>query len=152
MTLPSQPLSAIVLGIISILMSALAIGAVWCAAAAWGGIRSSWFILPAGIALVQIIRVQRLVQYAWSPALLVVSILLTYFYAQYLFAIIRIANLMGIPFKNTLLNISLDMACDLIWINFHLTDLVWITLSMTLSLLWIWHLIMADPARLSHHR
>jgi len=123
--------------VISVLMSALALGALSCLISLWTSISFNWLAFPGGIALAQLIRAQQLENYRWSPLLMVIGLLLMYLYGQYLQQVLRIASLLGISFKIALQNITPGMAIDLIRTDFRFFNLLWISIVTSITIVWI---------------
>jgi len=105
----------VVVGLATVLMSALAAGAVWSLAALWTGRSLSPLALAVGALVGIVLRTQHLAGRWWSSVVGVGATLLAGSYAGYLIASADVAVLLGLPIRATLPRIGPDMALALAW-------------------------------------
>ncbi len=140
-----------VFGVATILMSALAAGAIWSVVAIVFNRELSWLAVPIGISIAQISRMNG-PELRWLNALLAATFtLLACGYAQYLLAAVRMTRLLGIPLKNALMSVGPDMAFALARVTISAFDLVWIVAGTLIAAIWAWYRNEA-PKQLSHSR
>ena len=95
--------------ILSVLLAGLAAGALWCLLALGIDWASFALIVPLALAIGVYFRWLGL-RGVRGGACAVVSILLAFVYAQYLFAAVRIAQTLGFPLRSTLFKMDFGLA------------------------------------------
>lgn len=112
----------------SVLLSGLAAGALWCLIALgvdWG---SAILIVPLALAIGVYFRWLGL-RGARGAACAVVSILIAFVYAQYLFAAVRVAQTLGFPLRSTLFKMDFGLAWQVTRAHLGLRDYVCLVLA-----------------------
>jgi|SRR5579883_604289 hypothetical protein len=106
----------------NVLMCGLAAGAVWCLLSLPVELDTGLLIVPFAIAIAAYLRWQghRGRGGAWCA---LAATLIAFAYAQYLFAAVRIASLLGFPLRDTLFKTDLGLAWPIIRAHLRLVDL-----------------------------
>ncbi len=128
-----------IVGIATLGMSALAAGALWCVIAVVLDRELSWLALPIGMAIAQISRMNDIDERWWGAPLAAALTLVACAYAEYLLAAVHTSKLLGIQFKNALINIGPGMAYALARAKLGLVD--WLLLSTGALLAALWTLL-----------
>lgn len=122
---PPQPSRSLrLVGLATAIMTALAAGALWCAAVVVGDINSSVLVVPCAIALAWVLRRHGYAGTASGAVLAVLLTLLASAYAWYLLAAVQMAMMLGLPPRMTLMRIGPDLAWALTRANLSLPDYV----------------------------
>lgn len=103
-------------------MTALAAGALWCAAVVFWQFNSSVLVVPCAIALAWVLRRHAYAGTAGGAMLALLLTLLASAYAWYLLAAVQMAMMLGLPPRMTLMRIGPDMAWALTRANLSLLD------------------------------
>lgn len=119
---PSRGLRLV--GLATAIMTALAAGALWCAAVVVGHINSSILVVPCAIVLAWVLRRHGHAGTASGAVLALLLTLLATAYAYYLLAAVQLALMLGLPPRMTLLRIGPDMAWAVTRANLSLIDYV----------------------------
>lgn len=116
----------------SIVLGGLAAGAIWCVLALSIGRDTTFLIVPLAIALAFFMRWQR---YRGLRGALcaIAATLLAFAYAQYLFAAVRIAQMLGIALREALGKMGIGMALQVARANLGAWDVVWLLLACVLA-------------------
>jgi hypothetical protein len=130
--------AVVVLGLVTAAMTALAAGALWCIAAAWNESLLAWMALPAGAAIALVLHIQGMAGRGWSAALAASLTLLACAYAQYLLAAVRLAQMLGLPLRNTLFSIGPEFAFSLALTRIGLAQGMLLGLGVALAALLAW--------------
>ncbi len=133
---PSAPAlgraAAIATCVASTIFGALAGGVLWCFVSISTRHDTGFLILPIGIALGLFMRWQGYARHvAISCAAL--ATLFAFTYAEYLFAVVRIAQTLGLPMRETLFKAGVALTADIAWGNLHARDGVLLALAVLLS-------------------
>jgi hypothetical protein len=130
--------AVLVLGVATAAMTALAAGALWCIAAAWNESLLAWMALPAGAAIALVLHMQGMAGRGWSAALAALLTVMACAYAQYLLAAVRLAQMLGLPLRNTLFSIGPDFAFSLAFTRIGPFQGLLLGLGVALSALLAW--------------
>jgi len=115
-----------------ILMSGLAIGALWCLLSLQTNRDTTVLIVPLAAPIGAFMRWQRL--RGWTGALCAGSAtLLAFVYAQYLFAAVRIAQILGFSLRKTLFKLDFALAVQVARANIGAWDLGWLALALVVA-------------------
>ena len=106
----------------STLFGGLAAGAVWCLVSLATDVDTTPLIVPLAIALAVFLRWQGY-QGRSGAACAVVATLLTFAYAQYLFAAVRVAQMLGFPLRSTLFKMDFALGLQVIRANLSAWDI-----------------------------
>lgn len=109
---------------VTMLMTALAAGALWSVLALFTGRTLAPFALVVGALLGWMMGPQRLGGHWWSAVLGAVLTALASLYAAYLMATADIAMLLGLPMRSTLPRIGPEMALAVAWARASVWELV----------------------------
>jgi len=112
----------------SVLLSGLAAGALWCLLSLGIERGISTLVVPLGLAIGLYFRWLG-VRNAAGAACATASILLAFVYAQYLFAAVRIAQMLGFPLRSTLFKMDLGLAWQVTRANVGAVELVCLLLA-----------------------
>ena len=112
----------------SVLLSGLAAGALWCLLSLGIERGVGTLIVPLGLAIGIYFRWLGL-RNAAGAACATAAILLAFVYAQYLFAAVRIAQMLGFPLRSTLFKMDLGLAWQVTRANIGAAELVWLLLA-----------------------
>jgi hypothetical protein len=113
-------------------MSALAAGALWCLLALRLDSGLTWLILPVAVMLALILRWHRIAGWRGGAAA-VVATLLAFAYVQYLFAAVRIAQLLGFPLRSTLFKMDFALGWQVIRAHLGMIDCMLLLLALVLA-------------------
>jgi hypothetical protein len=109
--------------LLSTAFAGLAAGALWCLLALGYPGASGALIVPLGGAIGLYLR--------WmgayggrGAACALAATLIAFVYAQYLFAAVRVADMLGFPLRNTLFRMDWGLAWQAACVNFRMLDLV----------------------------
>jgi hypothetical protein len=132
---PVRPLSALSLtvGIVTLLMTALAGGAVWSLLALSSGRDLSVLSLGVGFVLGVMLRIQSLGGRWWSALLAALLTALASAYAAYFTATADVAIVLGLPMRATLPRIGPEMALAVAWARTTHADLYMLAAACVLS-------------------
>lgn len=113
-------------------MSGLAMGAVWCLLSLQTYHDTSFLIVPLGAAIGGFMRWQKLC--GWTGAACAgCATLLAFAYAQYLFAAVRIAQLLGFSLRKTLFKLDFALAVQVAGANITGWDIGWLAVAIILA-------------------
>ena len=112
----------------SVLLSGLAAGALWCLLSLGIERGVSTLIVPLGLAIGLYFRWLG-VRNAAGAACATAAILLAFVYAQYLFAAVRIAQMLGFPLRSTLFKMDLGLAWQVTRANVGAVEVVCLVLA-----------------------
>jgi hypothetical protein len=110
------------LEIITAIMCGLAAGALWCLLALAIDHDATFLIVPLAIVLALFLRWQGY-DGPRGAVCAVAAILLAFIYAQYLFAAVRIAQMLGFPLRSTLFKMDFALAWQATRANLSVWDL-----------------------------
>jgi hypothetical protein len=126
-TEPARPHPAtVIVGIVTVLMSALACGAAWAMLALIAARDLSFMALPVGVLLAALLRAQRLGGRWWSAPLAVLACALACVYTAYLAATADVASVLGLPLRSALPRIGPEMALAVAWARAGASQLAWV--------------------------
>ncbi len=116
----------------SVLMSGLAAGALWCLLSLQTDRDTAILIVPLAAAIGFFMRWQRLRGGvgAWCAS---TATLLAFAYAQYLFAAIRIAQILGFSLRKTLFRMDFALALQVGRANITGWDIGWLALALIVA-------------------
>ncbi len=97
-------------GVITVLMCALAGGAVWCVLALYTRFDFDAFLLAIAALLAWVLRSHGFARSGSGIVLAVAATVLAFAYAAYLLAAAKVASHLGLPMRSTLLAIGPEMA------------------------------------------
>ncbi|MGH8041487.1 MAG: hypothetical protein ACREPN_05520 [Rudaea sp.] len=121
----------------SIILGGLAAGALWCLLALSVDFSSGFLILPLAIGLAFFMRWQHYRGYHGAFCA-VLATLLAFVYAQYLFAAVRIAQMLGFALRDTLFKMGFCLAWQVARTNLGAWDIGWLVLACVASA-WMMH-------------
>jgi len=132
---PVRPFSALSLtvGIVTLLMTALAGGAVWSLLALSSGRDLSVLSLGVGVVLGAMLRIQGFGGRMWSALLAALLTALASVYAAYFTATADVAIVLGLPMRATLPKIGPEMALAVAWARTSNADLYLLAAACVLS-------------------
>jgi hypothetical protein len=134
---PSQG-GNLAIAIATALMCALAAGAVWCVLQLYLRLDLIGIAIVIGAFIAWVLRRQGFGRRLSGALIAAFSTLLACLYAGYLLAAAKVASFLGVPMRNTLTTMGLDMAGAIAWADltvFHLGTLV---LAVVLSAWLVW--------------
>jgi len=134
-SVPARPFSALSLtvGIVTLLMTALAGGAVWSLLALSTGRDLTVLSLAVGAVLGIMLRVQGMGGRLWSALLAALLTALASVYAAYFTATADVAIVLGLPMRATLPKIGAEMALAVAWARTSNADLCLLACACVLS-------------------
>lgn len=113
-------------------IAGLAAGALWCLLALSVTHGAGFLIVPLGAAIGWYFR--------WlgfpgkrGAACAIAAVLIAFVYAQYLFAAVRVAQMLGFPLRNTLFKMDFGLAWQAACTNLGGWDFVWLTAACGLA-------------------
>ncbi len=113
-------------------IAGLAAGALWCLLALSVTHGAGFLIVPLGAAIGWYFR--------WlgfpgkrGAACAIAAVLIAFVYAQYLFAAVRVAQMLGFPLRNTLFKMDFGLALQAASTNLGGWDFVWLTAACGLA-------------------
>ncbi len=106
----------------SAVLGGLAAGAVWCLLSLATEADTTFLIVPLAIALAFFLRWQDFGGRSGAVCA-VAATLLTFVYAQYLFAAVRIAQMLGFPLRSTLFKMDFALGLQVIRANLNAWDI-----------------------------
>ena len=127
----------------SAVLGGLAAGAVWCLLSLATDIDTTFLIVPLAIALAAFLRWQGIGGRSGAVCA-VAATLLTFAYAQYLFAAVRVAQMLGFALRNTLFKMDLALGWQVARANLSAWDIGLLVLACAVA---IW-LMLRQPRRL----
>lgn len=123
--------------ILSTLLAGLAAGALWCLLGVVWDSLATWLIVPLAAAIGVYLR--------WTgiggrrgAACATLAVLLAFVYAQYLFGAVRVADMLGLPLRNTLFKMDLGLAWQAVRANLGYVNL----LALALGLASAWRIVL----------
>jgi hypothetical protein len=134
-SVPVRPISLLsfTVGIVTLLMTALAGGAVWSLLVLSTGRDLSVLSLAVGLVLGAMLRLQGLGGRAWSAPLAALLTALASVYAAYFTATADVAVVLGLPMRATLPKIGAEMALAVAWARTSNADLCLLAIACVLS-------------------
>lgn len=116
----------------SIVLGGLAAGALWCLLALALDFSNGFLILLLAVGLALFMRWQRFRGFHGAFCV-VAATLLAYVYAQYLFAAVRIAQMLGFALRDTLFKMGFGLAWQVAWANLGASDIGWLVLACVVA-------------------
>lgn len=116
----------------SIILGGLAAGAVWCLLALTSERDTAFLIVPLAIALAFFMRWQRY-RGLHGAFCAVAAVLLAFAYAQYLFAAVRVAQMLGFSLRSTLTKMDFGLAWHVARLNIGASDIGWLVLACVVA-------------------
>ena len=135
---PNRSISARVIGVATVLMVALAAGAVWCVLQLYARIDLIGVSLLVGLIIAVVVRRQGFARTLSGARLAMFGTGVACAYASYLLAAAKVASYLGIPMRSALTSIGPDMAGAVAWADmsgFHIGTLI---LAIILSAWLVW--------------
>ncbi|MEO7014407.1 MAG: hypothetical protein ABI127_08850 [Dokdonella sp.] len=135
---PNRSISARVIGVATVLMVALAAGAVWCVLQLYARIDLIGVSLLVGLIIAVVVRRQGFARTLSGALLAMFGTAVACAYASYLLAAAKVASYLGIPMRSALTSIGPDMAGAVAWADmsgFHIGTLI---LAIILSAWLVW--------------
>ncbi len=134
MSSPKNKRGSIAALITAILLSGLAAGALWCLLSIFIDTQSA-FVLIAFAALIG--SFMRWLDFAdrRGATAAVIATLIAFGYAQYLFAAVRMANLLGFPLRDTLFRMDLPYAWRIVRDSVTLRDSVFVLIACVVAVM-----------------
>ena len=133
-----QSISTRVIGVATVLMVALAAGAVWCVLQLYARVDLIGISLLVGLIIAVVVRRQGFARTLSGVLLAVFGTAVACAYASYLLASAKVASYLGIPMRSALTSIGPDMAGAVAWADmsgFHIGTLI---LAIVLSAWLVW--------------
>jgi hypothetical protein len=116
----------------SALLGGLAAGAVWCLLSLATDIDTTFLIVPLAIILAIFLRWQGFSGRSGAVCAAAAT-LLTFAYAQYLFAAVRVAQMLGFPLRSTLFKMDFALGLQVIRANLGAWDIGLLTLACVVA-------------------
>lgn len=135
---PKLSISSRFIGVATVLMVALAAGAVWCVLQLYVRVDLIGLSLLAGLIIAVVVRRQGFARTLAGTLIAVLGTALASAYASYLLAAAKVASYLGIPMRSALTSIGPDMASAVAWAdmsNFHIGTLI---LALVVSAWLVW--------------
>ena len=135
---PKRSLSMRIIGVATVLMVALAAGAVWCVLQLYARVDLIGISLFVGVLIAIVVRRQGFARSFEGVLLAVLGTTVACAYASFLLAAAKVASFLGIPMRSALTSIGPDMAGAVAWADmsgFHLSTLI---LAVVLSAWLVW--------------
>ena len=127
-----------IVGIATVLMCALAAGAVWCVLQLYSRIDLIGLSLVVGALIAWILRRQGFGRTHSGALLAAGCTAIACVYAGYLLAAAKVASFLGIPMRSTLTSIGPDMAGAVAWADLTLIHIGTLALAVVLSAWMVW--------------
>ena len=128
--------TAVLSTLAAVLMSGLAIGAFWCLLSLHTNRDTSILIVPMAAAIGAFMRWQKL-RGGTGMACALGATVLAFAYAQYLFAAVRVAQVLGLSLRKTLFKLDFGLAMQVARANVSIADIGWLVLGCGISVLLI---------------
>ncbi len=127
-----------IVGIATVLMCALAAGAVWCVLQLYSRIDLIGLSLLVGAMIAWILRRQGFAHTLSGAFLAATCTAIACVYAGYLLAAAKVASFLGIPMRSTLTTIGPDMAGAVAWADLTPIHIGTLLLAVVLSAWLVW--------------
>ncbi len=131
-------ISARLIGVATVLMVALAAGAVWCVLQLYARVDLIGVSLMVGLIIAVVVRRQGFARTFSGVLIAMLGTAVASVYASYLLAAAKVASYLGIPMRSALISIGPDMAGAVAWADmtgFHIGTLI---LAIVLSAWLVW--------------
>jgi hypothetical protein len=133
----SRP-SSWLFAIFTAVMMALALGAMWAMIALLLHQGRYFLVVPIGIAIAQTLRAQNIRHSLIAVVLAIVLTVLASMYAQALFAIGDLAQMIGLTFKEAFVRFDPGFALMLARGRINRITVLWTALAALLAAFWVW--------------
>lgn len=133
----SRP-SSWLLAIFTAVMMTLALGAMWAMIALLLRHGRYTLAVPVGIAIAQTLRAQNIRHSPFAIALAIVLTVLASIYAQALFAIGDLAQMIGLTFKDAFVRFDPSFALLLVRGRIDHITVIWTALAALFAAFWVW--------------
>lgn len=127
-----------IVGIATVLMCALAAGAVWCVLQLYSRIDLIGLSLVVGAMIAWVLRRQGFGQTLGGALLAAAFTAVACVYAGYLLAAAKVASFLGIPMRSTLTTIGPDMASAVAWADLTPIHIGTLLLAVVTSAWMVW--------------
>lgn len=129
---PRNPSGGLFSAILAILLGGLSCGALWCLLALGLTRGAEFLIVPLGIAIGLYFRWLGF-RGARGVICATAAVLIAFVYAQYLFAAVRVAQMLGFALRNTLFKMDWGLAWQAAGANLAIWDFVWLALACVVA-------------------
>lgn len=129
---PARSRSGIFSTLASIILGGLAAGAIWVVLALTTERDTTFLIVPLSIGLAFFMRWQRYSGFH-GVFCVVAATVLAFAYAQYLFAAVRIAQMLGIALREALFKMGFGFAWQVTLANLRASDVSWLALACVVA-------------------
>jgi hypothetical protein len=116
----------------SILLGGLAAGALWCLLSLYTERDTTALIVPLALGIAVFMRWQGY-RGRHGAVCAVTATLLAFVYAQYLFAAVRIAQMLGFPLRSTLFKMDFALGWQVVRVNLHAGDISLLVLACVVA-------------------
>lgn len=127
---PRNPSGGLFSAILATLLGGLSCGALWCLLALSLARGAELLIVPLGAAIGYYFRWLGLAGKRGAICA-AAAVLIAFVYAQYLFAAVRVAQMLGFALRNTLFKMDWGLAWQAASTNLGVWDFVWLLLACT---------------------
>lgn len=129
---PRNPSGGLISAILAIALGGLSCGALWCLLALSLTRGAEFLIVPLGVAIGLYFRWLGF-RGARGAICATSAVLIAFVYAQYLFAAVRVAQILGFPLRNTLFKMDWGLAWQAASANLAASDFVALATAVALA-------------------